>query len=120
MLTRHLVCDFVADIDLSKIYVMKKIMFVIIVLLGLSLVKADAQYVKRKPVFSINLSVGAPGPPPYREAIWIEPQWRWRNGRYVEVAGHWAKAPRRGSTWVAGRWAYTNRRGYRWHNGYWK
>lgn len=99
---------------------MKKIFFVFIVLMGLSLLKADAQYVRRKPVFSVNINVGAPGPPPYPEAVWVGPEWTWRNGRYVEVGGHWVKPTRRGGVWVTGGWAYTKHRGYRWRRGYWK
>ena len=99
---------------------MKKIVFVIVMLLGLSLLKADAQYVRRKPGFSVNISLNAPGPAPYRDAIWVGPEWGWRGGRYVEVPGHWVRAPRRGSVWVSGGWAYSNHRGYRWRGGHWR
>ena len=99
---------------------MKKTVFIIIVLLGLSQIKADAQYVRRKPGFSVNISVGAPGPPPNTGAVWVEPGWAWKHGRYVEVPGYWVKTPRHGSHWVPGRWVYTNHRGYRWNNGRWR
>ena len=60
-------------------------MFIIIVLFVFSLIKADAQYVRRKPGFSVNISIGAPGPAPYNGAIWVAPEWEWRNGHYIEV-----------------------------------
>ena len=99
---------------------MKKIVFVIVVLLGLSFLKADAQYVRRKPGFSVNISLNAPGTAPYRDAVWVGPEWGWRGGRYVEVPGHWVRAPRHGSAWVSGGWVYTNHRGYRWRKGHWR
>ncbi len=99
---------------------MKKTVSVIIVVLGLSLLKADAQYVRKKPGFSVNISIGAPGPAPYRDAIWVGPEWVWSHGRYVEVPGHWVKPSRHSASWVTGRWEYNNRHGYRWHKGYWK
>jgi len=68
---------------------MKKILIVAIALLGLSIVKADAQYVRVKPGFSVGITIGAPGPAPYSGAIWIGPEWRWRGSRYVEVPGYW-------------------------------
>lgn len=99
---------------------MKKIVFVVMLLLGLTLLKADAQYVRRKPGFSVNISFGAPGPPLYAEGVWVRPEWGWRGGHYVEVPGHWVRAPRRGSVWVSGGWVYSHHRGYRWRRGYWR
>jgi hypothetical protein len=97
---------------------MKKILFVVTVILGLSSLKADAQYVRRKPGFSVGVSVGAPGPAPYSGGIWIGPEWTWRSGRYVEVPGYWAR-PGRHHGWIPGYWKYT-RRGYRWIPGHWR
>ncbi len=88
--------------------------------MGFSLIKADAQYVRRKPSFNVNVSIGAPGPPPYSGAIWVEPEWRWRHGGYVAVPGYWVRTPRHHTVWVSGRWVYASRRGYRWHGGYWR
>jgi len=97
---------------------MKKIVFVVVALLALSLLKADAQYVRRRPGFSVNVSVGAPGPAPYAGAIWIGPEWAWRGGQYVEVPGYWAR-PGRHRGWVVGHWR-SARRGYRWVPGHWR
>jgi hypothetical protein len=96
---------------------MKKTVLVIMVVLGLSLMKADAQYVRSKPGFSLNISIGAPGPPPYRDAIWVGPEWEWRHGHYVEVPGHWVRRGR--GAWISGDWVQ-HRRGYRWHRGHWR
>jgi hypothetical protein len=97
---------------------MKKILIVAIALLGLSIVKADAQYVRVKPGFSVGITIGAPGPAPYSGAIWIGPEWRWRGSRYVEVPGYWAR-PGRYHAWIPGHWRYA-RRGYRWVPGHWR
>ena len=43
---------------------MKKIIFVAIMLLGLSIFRANAQFVRTKPAFSVGISVGTPGPVP--------------------------------------------------------
>ncbi|SRR5260221_7145007 len=99
---------------------MKKILLALIVFLGFSLLKADAQYVRRKPVFSVNVNVGAPAPRPYPEAIWVGPEWEWRGGSYVEVPGHWVRPARRGGVWVSGGWIYSHHRGYRWGRGHWR
>jgi hypothetical protein len=98
---------------------MKKIVIVCIAVFGLSLLKADAQYVRSKPSFSVGISIGQPGPPPYSGAYWVAPEWRWRHGRYVEVRGHWMRSRRHHSVWISGEWVYTNR-GYRWRPGYWR
>ena len=97
---------------------MKKLLITVMILLGLSLIKADAQYVRRKPGFSVNVTVGAPGPPPYSGAIWIGPEWTWRGSQYVEVPGYWAR-PGRHRGWVSGQWRNTHR-GYSWRRGHWR
>ena len=97
---------------------MKKILIIVITLLGFSILKADAQYVRTRPGFSVNVSVGAPGPAPYRNAIWVGPEWQYRNGRYVEVPGYWANRGRHRG-WAYGHWKQS-RRGYKWVPGYWK
>ncbi len=97
---------------------MKKIIFVALMLLSLSIFRANAQFVRTKPVFGVGVSVGAPGPAPYGGAIWIGPEWTWHGNRYVEVPGYWAK-PGHYHGWINGHWKYT-RRGYRWVPGHWK
>ena len=97
---------------------MKKMLVLMITVLGLSLLKADAQYVRTRPGFSVNVSVGAPGPAPYSGAVWIGPEWAWRDGRYVEVPGYWAR-PGRHRGWAVGQWRH-GRRGYHWAPGHWR
>jgi len=96
---------------------MKEIIFVAIMLLGCSIFRANAQFVKTKPALSVGISVGAPGPAPYGGAVWIGPEWLWRGSRYVEVPGYWAK-PGHYHHWTNGHWRYT-KRGYRWVRGHW-
>jgi hypothetical protein len=98
---------------------MKKVIILCIMAFGLSLTKADAQYVRRKPGFSIGISIGNRPPAPYQGAVWIGPEWTWRNGRYVEVAGHWARPHKGYRTWREGHWRST-RRGYRYYPGHWQ
>lgn len=87
-------------------------------LLGFSMLKANAQYVRTKPGVSVNISVGAPGPAPFSGAVWIGPEWVWRGGRYVQVPGYWTN-PGRHRGWAYGHWKH-GRRGYRWQEGHWK
>ena len=75
---------------------MKRMVAVATILLGLSVFKADAQYVRVRPGFSVGISIGAPGPAPFAGGIWVGPEWRWRSGRYVEVPGYWEKHQRMG------------------------
>jgi hypothetical protein len=96
---------------------MKKIFLVSSLLFGLWLA-AGAQYVRVRPGFSVGVSIGAPGPMPYRGAIWIGPEWSWRGGRYVEVPGYWARPRHHRAVWIPGHWVYS-RRGYRWKQGRW-
>jgi WXXGXW repeat (2 copies) len=98
---------------------MKRIIIVAMFLLGLSALKANAQYVRVRPGFSVGISIGAPGPAPYAGAIWVGPEWTWRGGRYVEVPGYWERPYRHRHAWVPGHWRYT-RRGYRWIPGHWR
>lgn len=87
--------------------------------LGLSLVKANAQYVRERPRFSLSISVGNPGPPPFSGAIWVGPEWQWRENRYVEVPGYWAHPRRHYTTWQSGEWYGNDRKGYKWRKGRW-
>src|SRR5689334_20980970 len=99
---------------------MKKILIVSVIALGLSVMKADAQYVRSKPGFSIGISIGPRDPRPYPDAVWVGPEWVWRNGYYVEVPGHWVRMQRRNTVWVQGDWNYNKRRGYHWRKGHWR
>ena len=97
---------------------MKRTIILAGMLIGLSFIEANGQYVRVRPGFSVGITIGAPGPAPYSGAIWIGPEWRWRGGRYVEVPGYWGR-PGRHHAWIPGHWRYT-RRGYRWVPGHWR
>ena len=77
-----------------------------------------AQHVRIRLSFPVGVSVNAPGPPPFRGAIWIGPEWEWRGGNYVHVPGYWAK-PRGRSYWAPGHWR-RGRHGYVWVPGRWR
>jgi hypothetical protein len=52
---------------------MKKVIILCIMAFGLSLTKADAQYVRRKPGFSIGISIGNRPRRPTRELSGSDP-----------------------------------------------
>ena len=98
---------------------MKKILVIATICLAFGVMKADAQYVHARPGFSVGISLGAPGPAPYAGAVWVGPEWAWRNGHYVEVAGYWDRPYRHHRYWVPGHWRWTHW-GYRWTPGHWR
>jgi len=91
----------------------------IVLLFFISSNQLQAQHVRVRLNFPVNISIGAPARAPFGGAIWIGPEWQWRNGRYVSVPGYWARPQRHRAIWVPGYWQYT-RRGYRWMPGYWR
>src|SRR5690242_5524574 len=98
---------------------MKKLMLLFIIMLGVSLMRSDAQYVKKKYSFSISISIGPNGPPPYPDAVWITPEWAWRGGQYVEIPGHWERVRNTRARWVQGQWI-RHKKGYCWQGGSWR
>ncbi len=96
---------------------MKKIIF-IPVLVFIQFI-AQAQHVRVKLDFPAGSTRYAVGNPPYRGACWVEPDWKWQQGRYVFVPGHWDKPRGRHHRWVSGHWRHS-RRGYVWSPGHWK
>jgi hypothetical protein len=97
---------------------MKKIMLVLAIVLGFSFI-AGAQRVRVRLDFPVNVSIGAPGPPPFGGAIWIAPEWRWERDRYVAVPGYWARPHHPRAVWTGGYWRH-HRRGYVWVPGHWR
>ena len=78
---------------------------------------ASAQiYVKIRP----KLPVVVKTDPPERDRVWIDEEWRVRNGRYEYSGGRWEAPPRRDAIWVPGHWKKYGRRGERWIPGHWK
>ena len=81
--------------------------------------ESKAQHVRMRMQFPSGVTVIAPGPAPFRGAVWIGPEWQWRGGRYVHVPGYWSKPHPRHSRWAPGRWKH-GRRGYVWAPGRWR
>lgn len=98
---------------------MKKFVFAFFIVLGVSVMTANAQYVRTKPSFSIGISVGSHGQPPFSGAIWVGPEWQYRSGRYVEVPGYWSRPRRSYNSYSEGQWEERNGK-YRWHKGTWR
>ena len=96
---------------------MKRIMLALLLLASVSAIQA--QHVRVRLGFPAGVRIGAPGPVPYRNVVWIGPEWRWERGQYVSVPGYWARSHQYGAVWVPGHWKYT-RRGYRWIPGRWR
>jgi len=96
---------------------MKRILIVLTLVLGLN-VLANAQHVRVRMSFPVNITIGAPGHVPFRGAIWIGPEWRWQRGHYVCVPGYWAR-PQRHRAYVGGYWRH-GRHGYVWVPGRWR
>lgn len=94
---------------------MKKIIFTLIVLVDGLFLKTDAQYLIQKASFSEDIVAG---PAPYAKAVWVGPEWVWKNKRYVEMPGYWAKG-KGDQVWIPGYWTSKGRK-YKWIPGRWK
>ena len=81
--------------------------------------QSKAQCVKVRMNFPMGVTINAPGPAPYRDAVWIGPEWRWQGGQYVHVPGYWARPGKHHRRWMAGHWKY-KRGGYYWVPGRWR
>ncbi|MGN6568725.1 MAG: hypothetical protein ACTHJ0_12265 [Flavipsychrobacter sp.] len=51
--------------------------------------------------------------------VWVDEEWRERNGHYEFAGGHWVAAPRPGAMWVPGHWV-RRPRGWFWRPGHWR
>lgn len=65
---------------------MKRVFLIMTLILGIG-VCVNAQRVRARIDFPVNITIGAPGPPPFAGAIWIGPEWRWQQDQYVAVPG---------------------------------
>ena len=61
----------------------------------------------------------AVGRPPGAGYVWINAEYAWRNGKYEQVPGYWAKPPHQGATWNKGRWQQGQGGKYQWKKGHW-
>lgn len=96
---------------------MKRVFLIMTLVLGIGAC-VNAQRVRARIDFPVNITIGAPGPPPFAGAVWIGPEWRWQQDQYVAVPGYWARpTPRR--AWVNGYWV-RGHRGYMWRPGRWR
>ena len=95
---------------------MKTLIFKISFLLGTlaMFTSCEVGYVSTVPEAQVYVDTS----PPYTGAIWIGPEYEWRNHTYVVVPGHW-EHPRGGRSWHGGYWEH-NERGHRWHRGGWR
>lgn len=96
---------------------MKKILLAFCCFLSMSFL--HAQHVRAGLSFPAGVVVNSPGSAPFAGAVWIGPEWQWRNGTYVHVPGYWAKPYRKKQRWHGGHWKRT-RRGYIWVGGRWR
>lgn len=101
-----------------KIMSMKKAVFVVVLTTVIGVFSSQAQRVRVRLDFPVGIAVAAPRPP-FADAVWVGPEWGWRDGRYSAVPGYWAHPRRHRGYWMPGRWENT-RRGYYWRRGYWR
>jgi hypothetical protein len=78
---------------------------------------ASAQhfYVHVRPVATV---VVRPAPPSPRH-VWVDAEWGWVNGQYVESRAHWEEPPAGFHVWIAGHWVHTSHGEY-WVRGHWR
>ena len=55
---------------------------------------------------------------PPGEHIYVDYEYRWRDGKYVAVPGYYIKK-KKGRTWIPGKWEQKPK-GYVWIPGHWK
>lgn len=95
---------------------MKKFLFMvtIFILFLSSTLNAQGRFsVKVRPVLVVKSRPSMPR----ATMIWIEPEWIWRNGNYIQVDGYWTE-PRRGFVYVPGHWK-RYKHGFYWVSGSW-
>jgi len=102
----------------GKKYTMKKMLLVLAIVIGINSL-ANAQRVRVRLDFPVTVAVRPPGPPPFGGAIWIGPEWRWQQNRYVMVPGYWSRPRHHRAAWSGGYWRHS-RRGYVWVPGHWR
>ena len=98
---------------------MKRILFLALFVFVAGVFSSQAQHVKVRLDFPVGISINPNGHPPYRDAVWVGPEWQWRHGRYVSVPGHWVHPRHRGAVWVPGHWV-TEPHGEIWVSGRWR
>ena len=100
----------------AKISFMKKILLIAIA--GLYIQSSSAQFINQQKRFPSGISIVVSGRAPFRNAIWIGPEWRWNGYDYDCIPGHWVKRKHKRNRWIQGYWK-NSRRGYIWVPGRW-
>jgi len=81
-----------------------------------SKINAQHIYIGVRPAEPVHV---APPPRPSRTHVWVEGEWRERNGRYEYKPGYWVVPPRPHARWVRGHWRHY-RGGWAWIPGHWR
>jgi len=92
-----------------------KLMFLLGIIFTMSASASAQIYVKIRPHFQTVVRT----PPPSRNHVWIDEDWRSSGRNYRNNGGRWANPPHRGDTWNSGRWQHSNR-GDIWIKGSWR
>ena len=92
-------------------------MFLLCAGMALATSQAQAQhfYVSVRPAPTVVVR----GNPPSPRHVWVDAEWNWSGGRYVEVPAHWDLPPSGYRVWVVGHWVHT-RHGEYWVAGKWR
>ncbi len=92
----------------------KNIVFSIVFLFTFFISKA--QYIKVRLDFPVRSESVLPT---FRGAIWIGPEWKWHEKKYIYIPGRWVRNKRFGAKWIPGYWNNTHK-GYIWIPGRWR
>jgi hypothetical protein len=79
-----------------------------------SLQNCKSHYVAQVPIETVQIRPAMP----YANAVWIDKEWAWKEGRYSEVPGYY-REPRLYRTHYVGQWENTPR-GHRYVKGRWR
>ena len=93
---------------------LKKVSFSLLFLLVFFI--SNAQFVKVRLDFPVRSAITTP---PFSGAVWIGPEWKWHDKKYICIPGRWVRNKRLDAKWVPGFWNNT-RRGYVWIPGRWR
>jgi hypothetical protein len=91
-------------------------MFLLCAGLALAVNSAEAQhFVKAHPAARVVVRPAAPSP----RHVWVDDEWSWKGGAYVQVPGHWILPPHGRKAWVPGHWVTKHGHGDYWVAGHW-
>lgn len=94
---------------------MKRIIFCSTIVIGLSTgIMGCKTTVATRPEAVVVTRPAQPAP----NYVWVEGEWYYNGGRYVQRPGTWV-IPHNNRTWVPGHWEQT-RRGWYWKKGHWR